>query len=148
MDRYAFGGVMFSFFYEYERLMRHLSSKSGLYSGQPRVITVMHEHPGCTLSELSELIGVGMPSLSVSVRNMRKSGLVTMEGDRAKGRRLYLTEEGLKKAENFDDIFDGFLQRFLDAVGQENEEAVDAQMRRMVDIIHNYCKEELEEEEA
>ena len=147
MDRYAFGGVMFSFFYEYERLMRHLSSKAGLYSGQPRIITVMHEHPGCTLSELSELIGVGMPSLSVSVRNMQKSGLVTMEGDRAKGRRLYLTREGLKKAEAFDDIFDEFLQRFVDAIGEENEETVDAQMRRMVDIIRGYCRKELEGEE-
>ena len=147
MDRYAFGGVIFSFFYEYDRLMRRLSTKSGLYSGQPRVITVMQAHPGCTLSELAEMIGVGMPSLSVSVRNMRKSGLIRTDGDKLKGRKLYLTEEGMKKAEAFDNIFDEFLQGFVDDLGAENEDVIDGQLRNMVNVLHEYNVRYTSEEE-
>ena len=78
--RYEFGGLVFSVTYDFARLERNFCKVAGLYQGQPRILTILKENEGVTLSALSQLCSIGMPSLSVSVRNLQKSGLLRKEG--------------------------------------------------------------------
>jgi MarR family transcriptional regulator, organic hydroperoxide resistance regulator len=128
IDRYEFGGLIFSIIYEFSKIQRHMSNSAGLYSGQPRVLTILKDNEGCTLSELSQLCGVGMPSLSVSLRNMEKTGLIYKQADENGSRMqsLYLTETGLQKAMIFHEQIDLFFKEFLaslegDVADQMNE---------------------------
>ena len=103
------GTALFNFASAQARLMRKFSNDAGLFSGQPRVLTILTDKGGCTLSELSELTGTGMPSLSVSVRNMKKNGLIADDGKRSRNKRLCPTEEGVEKATAFHEEYDAFI---------------------------------------
>lgn len=138
VNRYDFGGLMHSLFYEYNCLLREFSSKSGLYIGQPRILTMIKDNQGCTLSELSELMGVGMPSLSVSVRNMKKNGLIKADESRSRSKGLYLTEEGMKKAMDFHLLIDKFLADFLENLGPERGNTVNYEFEAMRNYINAY----------
>jgi len=142
VDRYAFGGLLFSFTYQYNRLLRRFCADSGLYLGQPRILAILRDHPGCTLSDLSELAGVGMPSLSVSVRNMKKSGLIRYGDDsHIRGREMFLTEEGLSKSNQFNSEFDAFLKAFLAELGPDQAESFNSQLTAMNRFIAHYGEE-------
>jgi DNA-binding MarR family transcriptional regulator len=135
VDRYKFGGRFFSLTYEFSKLERNLCGTAGLYVGQPRILTILKDNEGCTLSELSELCGIGMPSLSVSVRNMVKSGLIR-KGNAEKDSRaqlLYLTDVGHTKAEIFHESIDAFYKNLLDALGDSGAEEAD-------NLIHQLTK--------
>lgn len=132
-DRHEFGDVLFRFTYEYNRLMRKMSSESGLYNGQQRILTQLSEEPGCTLSMLSRRTGVGMPSLSVSVRNMKKAGFIRNDGKKnARSHGLYLTESGAEKAKKFHENFDSFLAGYLEHLGDEKSEVFTECMNNMI----------------
>lgn len=130
IKRKDFGGLMFSLTYGFSRLQRNLSKKAGLYSGQPRVLTILKEEGGCTLKELSALCDIGMPSLSVSVRNMEKSGLIQREGP-ARSRIISLTETGQSRAQAFHEQIDSFYKGLLSDLGEEDAEQLYALLKRM-----------------
>jgi len=120
VGRYEFGGLVYKFLYSYSTLLRGLSGRMGLFSGQPRILTAIKDNPGCTLSDLSELTGVGMPSLSVSVRNLTKAGLIKNSKDAPhRSRGLYLTETGTEKAEAFHEEIDRFFAEYFDLAGEK-----------------------------
>lgn len=140
VDRYEFGGLLFSIFYEYSKVQRFLCRDAGLYSGQPRILTILKDNEGCTLSELSELCGIGMPSLSVSVRNMEKSGLIRREtfGKNNRIQLLHLTETGLKKAQAFHEAIDRFYMDLLSALGDEGSESMQRCMLQLKEYLVKY----------
>ncbi len=140
VDRFDFGGLLFQFTYEYARIQRTLCTRAGLYSGQPRILTIIKANPGCTLSELSEMVGVGMPSLSVSVRNMKKSGLICTGDAPGQSRCLYLTPEGLKRANTFHEGIDQFLADSLEALGPEVSQNLSDSLTALVDYMQNRQK--------
>ncbi len=133
-DKMKFGARLFTFFYEYDHMMRQFCNKVGLYSGQPRILTAMLNNPGRTLSELSSMIGVGLPSLSVSIRSLKKAGLVRDNGA-GRNRALYLTEEGMKKAAMFHEEFDAFINSFIDSIGDERAEVFDTELVNMTSFM-------------
>lgn len=137
IDRYSFGGLLFRLSHEYDHLMRQLGNNVGLYSGQPRILTTISVNPGCTLSELSSLTGLGLPSLSVSIRNMKKTGLVCDNGV-GRNRHLTLTELGEEKANAFHRDFDTFLNSFIDSLGEERSEVLERELSSMHDYIQAY----------
>ena len=95
---------------------------AGLYQGQPRILTILKSNEGVTLSELSPLCGIGLPSLSVSLRNLQKSGLIRKEGT-GKNQKLYLTELGQQRALAFHQEIDSFFNHYLDSLGPKETEA-------------------------
>ena len=137
MIRYEFGGQMFSLTHSFARLQRNLCKKSGLYSGQPRVLTILQQEEGCTLKELSALCDIGMPSLSVSVRNMEKSGLLRREGA-VRNQRLYLTDLGRQRARIFHEEIDSFYVGLLDHLGEQDAQQLSDLMRRMTAYIDQF----------
>ena len=76
ISRYDFGGLVFAVTRDFARLERNFCKVAGLYQGQPRILTILKANEGVTLSELSPLCGIGLPSLSVSLRTLQKSSLI------------------------------------------------------------------------
>lgn len=143
IDRYDFGGLLFTFTYKYNRLLRKFCADSGLYMGQPRILALLRDNPGCTLSELSELAGIGMPSLSVSVRNLKKSGLLRYgDNGHTRGREMFITEEGLAKLNHFNIEFDSFLQTFQAELGPERASVFNEELYNMQQFISRYSHQE------
>ncbi len=138
-NKMKFGARLFTFFYEYDHMMRQFCNSIGLYSGQPRILTAMSNNPGKTLSELSSMIGVGLPSLSVSIRSLKKAGLVRDNGA-GRNRALYLTEEGMQKAAQFHEEFDKFIDSFIDSVGEERVAVFDAELSNMSEFFKKYTE--------
>lgn len=138
VDRYDFGGLLFLMTFEFHKLMRNFSTQSGLYYGQPRILTMIKDNEGCTLSALSELTGVGMPSLSVSVRNMKKKGLIKNESSRVRSKGIFLTGEGHKKAMAFHELIDHFLKSFIEHLGPERSRNLSYELDEMRKFIKNY----------
>lgn len=136
VDRFDFGCVVFAFGAEFTRLQRILSAKAGLYAGQPRVLTMLREHEGCSLKELSRVCNIGMPSLSVSVRNMEKSGLIRREGA-SRSPQLYLTDAGREKAQDFHVLIDQFFEGFLASLPERDGE----QLNDLMDYFTKYMTE-------
>ncbi len=122
ISRYDFGGLVFTVTRDFARLERNFCKVAGLYQGQPRILTILKSNEGVTLSELSPLCGIGLPSLSVSLRNLQKSGLIRKEGT-GKNQKLYLTDLGQQRAMAFHQEIDSFFSQYLGTLGQEGVEA-------------------------
>ena len=135
--RYDFGGLVFSTTYAFSRLERNFCKVAGIYQGQPRILTILKENEGVTLSELSPLCNIGMPSLSVSLRNMQKSGLIRKEGT-GKKQKLFLTEEGRNKALMFHTQIDTFYKEFLEHLGPEASQQLNDSLKSFYDYLLSY----------
>lgn len=135
--RYDFGGLVFSTTYAFSRLERNFCKVAGIYQGQPRILTILKENEGVTLSELSPLCNIGMPSLSVSLRNMQKSGLIRKEGS-GKNQKLFLTDVGREKANLFHVQIDTFYKEFLEHLGPEASEQLNDSLKSFYDYLVSY----------
>ena len=137
LSRYEFGGLVFNMTYDFSKLERNFCKSAEIYPGQPRILTILKENEGVTLSSLSGLCNIGMPSLSVSVRNMQKSGLIRKEGA-GKRQRLYLTDTGRVKAQCFHEQIDSFYQDLLRDLGEQDAEEIYRAFQRFDEYIKHY----------
>ena len=137
--RYDFGGLVFSMTYDFARLERNFCKVAGLYQGQPRILTILKENEGVTLSNLSLLCNIGMPSLSVSVRNLQKSGLIRKEGT-GKNQKLFLTDTGRSRALTFHEQIDAFYAELLDSLGPEKSQALNDSFAAFDQYIKDFNK--------
>lgn len=135
--RYDFGGLVFSTTYAFSRLERNFCKVAGIYQGQPRILTILKENEGITLSELSPLCNIGMPSLSVSLRNMQKSGLIRKEGT-GKNQKLFLTDVGREKALMFHVQIDSFYKEFLEHLGPEASQQLNDSLQSFYVYLVSY----------
>lgn len=140
VDRFDFGCLVFAFSAEFSRLQRRMSEKVGLYAGQPRVLTMLRQCEGCALKELSRVCNIGMPSLSVSVRNMEKAGWVYREGS-PRSPRIYLTDAGREKADQFHALIDTFFADYLDSLTPEEAGQVNTLLDGFRDFMLRRCDE-------
>ncbi len=86
--------------------------RTGLYFGQFPILDYIHTHPGCTQSELSEVLAVTPASIALSTKRLQKSGLLEKIVDENNLRRnkLSLTHEGIRAIEKYRAIFLQFEQ--------------------------------------
>ncbi|MGI6545924.1 MAG: MarR family winged helix-turn-helix transcriptional regulator [Fastidiosipilaceae bacterium] len=70
--------------------------RHGLYVGQPRILRVIHDHPGETQRQIADRLFVSGASLSTSLKRLQKANLVERRLSETDRRRheLYLTPEG------------------------------------------------------
>lgn len=137
--RYDFGGLVFAMTYDFSRLERNFCKVAGLYQGQPRILTILKENEGVTLSELSPLCAIGMPSLSVSVRNLQKSGLIRKEGT-GKNQKLFLTDTGRQRALAFHQEIDAFYRDFLEHLGPAASEQMNQSFQQFDSYVKDFNK--------
>ena len=121
ITRFDFGGLIFTVTRDFARLERNFCKVVGLYQGQPRILTILKSNEGVTLSELSPLCSIGLPSLSVSLRNLQKSGMIRKEGA-GKNQRIYLTDLGQDHAMAFHQEIDAFFSKYLSTIGSDGQE--------------------------
>lgn len=137
-NRIALGSLLFNTHYNYNHLERQIfCKKANLYSGQPRILTILGSNQGCTLKTLSALSHIGMPSLSVSVRNMEKSGLIR-KGSGLRNQQLFLTELGEERAMIFHKEIDDFYKAYIEAVGEESSQALFDSLLKYNQFIETY----------
>ena len=137
ISRYDFGGLVFTVTRDFARMERNFCKVAGLYQGQPRILTILKSNEGVTLSELSPLCGIGLPSLSVSLRNLQKSGLIRKEGT-GKNQKLYLTELGHQCAMIFHQEIDSFFTQFFSTLGPQGAEAFGSALQSFDKFIEDF----------
>lgn len=137
ISRYELGGLVFNLTYDFSKLERNFCKRAELYPGQPRILTILKENEGVTLSTLSALCNIGMPSLSVSVRNMQRSGLVRKEGS-GKNQKLFLTDTGRARAQAFHEQIDAFYKELLAAIGPQGAEQLNHSFLQFDQYIKNF----------
>ena len=87
ISRYDFGGLVFAVTRDFARLERNFCKVAGLYQGQPRILTILKTNEGVTLSELSPLCGIGLPTASFPTSTTSMS--CATAGKRTDGRILW-----------------------------------------------------------
>ena len=137
ISRYDFGGLVFTVTRDFARMERNFCKVAGLYQGQPRILTILKSNEGVTLSELSPLCGIGLPSLSVSLRNLQKSGLIRKEGT-GKNQKLYLTELGHQCAMIFHQEIDSFYTQYISTLGPQGAEAFGSSLSSFDKFIEDF----------
>ena len=137
ISRYDFGGLVFTVTRDFARMERNFCKVAGLYQGQPRILTILKSNEGVTLSELSPLCGIGLPSLSVSLRNLQKSGLIRKEGT-GKNQKLYLTELGHQCAMIFHQEIDSFFTQYFSTLGPQGAEAFGSALQSYDKFIEDF----------
>ncbi len=137
ITRYDFGGLVFTVTRDFARMERNFCKVAGLYQGQPRILTILKSNEGVTLSELSPLCGIGLPSLSVSLRNLQKSGLIRKEGT-GKNQKLYLTEQGRQRALTFHREIDSFFTQYFSTLGPQGAEAFGSALNSFDEFIADF----------
>ena len=137
ISRYDFGGLVFTVTRDFARMERNFCKVAGLYQGQPRILTILKSNEGVTLSELSPLCGIGLPSLSVSLRNLQKSGLIRKEGT-GKNQTLYLTELGHQCAMIFHQEIDSFFTQYFSTLGPQGAEAFGSALQSFDKFIEDF----------
>lgn len=73
----------------------------GLFVGQPRILRLIHDHPGETQKQIADRLYVSGASLSISLKRLQKANLVEKRQSKLDRRRheLYLTLSGEKAIE-------------------------------------------------
>ena len=137
ISRYDFGGLVFTVTRDFARMERNFCKVAGLYQGQPRILTILKSNEGVTLSELSPLCGIGLPSLSVSLRNLQKSGLIRKEGT-GKNQKLYLTELGHQCAMIFHQEIDSFFTQYFSTLGPQGAETFGSVLQSFDKFIEDF----------
>ena len=137
ISRYDFGGLVFTVTRDFARMERNFCKVAGLYQGQPRILTILKSNEGVTLSELSPLCGIGLPSLSVSLRNLQKSGLIRKEGT-GKNQKLYLAELGHQCAMIFHQEIDSFFTQYFSTLGLQGAEAFGSSLQSFDKFIADF----------
>ena len=140
IKRIQFGNTFFETLYGFSKLERDFCKTAGVYYGQPRILTVLSDHEGLSLSELSPICGIGLPSLSVSLRNMQKSGLIQKVGV-GKRQRVFLTEDGRTRAMRFHQEMEKFYELAMEQLGNERTERLYADLESFAKIISDYAEQ-------
>lgn len=133
---FDFGGLLASFIQEYQRFERELCKKHGFYPGQPPVLVHIMNQEGLLLKDLSKKSGLGMPTLSVSIRNLEKAGFLYRLSDPNDSRafRIYLTEKGRTQTASHHLEMETFLNGLLNQVGEENM----YQLGKGIEVFRDY----------
>jgi DNA-binding MarR family transcriptional regulator len=138
--RIEFGSRFFSFVYDFLKLERLISVKTGLFSGQARILTVLKNYgDNRSLSELSELCDIGISSLSVSIQNMEKKGFVKkVNGEKDNRLQLVsLTDSGREKAQVFHTLIDDFFKGLIRELGNGDAEEASALFTKLTEYTKN-----------
>lgn len=104
------------------REMTHFFSSSlaghGLLPTQTPILTALHAHPGATMAELSEWLGMDRTTMVRNLQPLQREGLVSADG-KGRGRRasLNLTPKGARKLRDFEPHWQEVQQKAVATLG-------------------------------
>ena len=127
-------GTLNKAFITHRKIFLKKSQSFGLYVGQPQVLAFVREHPGCTQTEIADDLGVSSASIAFSTKRLQKAGYLMKQVNHLNMRcnKLYVTREGEKVLDNFNDVhdemnmamFDGFTAEELEQLASFSERAI------------------------
>lgn len=79
-------------------LLRREGAALGLGAGQPKLLSYMLSHGGCTQKELAEYFEVDPAAVSRMLASLEREGFITREGGRRRCGQVELTEKGRQAA--------------------------------------------------
>lgn len=102
-----------------ERRLLHL----GLHAGQGAIISALGECGPCSQKELAEYRHVSAATISVMLRRMEKSGLVTRtQSEDGKCNQIALTEQGRELCAALSEDMNGEPERVFDGLSPEDKQ--------------------------
>ncbi|MBU6451289.1 MAG: MarR family transcriptional regulator [Cyanobacteria bacterium REEB67] len=104
---------------------------------QIRVLGFIYKHPGCSLTYLSEFLGIASPSASTMIDRLVKSGMVIREVDPTRRRNLilHLTEAGEQELTGARRLAIDELSKQFAALSAEQLEQIDRSMTVLKDLL-------------
>ena len=141
--KFDFGDTFYSFIYEFYKLERLMCEQSGLYSGQSRILTTLMTEDGITLKELARRAKLGSSSLSVSIRNMEKSGLAQKKilPDDHRICLIYLTDKGRSHAYSFHQLIHTYFSELSSSFETNMPASLEEVLERFLNITDSYYEQ-------
>ncbi len=134
------------------RVEMRLERMHDLSVPQFRTLAYIARHPGCSLSDVAEFIGLTLPSMSVLINGLVEQGLVLRQTSLIDRRRvtLTLTEAGSEVYQRARQGTIAWLQRLLEPLSEEERQTIVRAMELLkpifaTEMIHQKSKQLLEE---
>lgn len=90
---------------------REVFQQMNLSEGQPKVLYILLDHPGCIQKQLAEWCGIRQSTLAVMLERMLEKGLIYKERISTPGgkfaNQIYLTAKGLRTAQQVEQFIAG-----------------------------------------
>lgn len=88
--------LLFQISHRYAGKCFYVIKELGLHPGQIPILVILQKKDGYSQKEITKLLGVKPPTVTVSIQRLEKSGLVCRKPDENDQRisRIYLTEKG------------------------------------------------------
>lgn len=109
----------------------------GLSAAQVRLLTAVKQHPGCTVGECAELLGLSLPTVSNLLRELAAKkwiGTVTDKADRRR-LRLHVKPAGAMRIRRRIPFAGGMLNAIITSMDEPSLHALATGLRALVDEI-------------
>jgi len=117
----------------------------GLYHGQPRLLFIIDDQPGLTLSRLVQQSDQTKEATSVSIRRLEETGYIRRERNPADARErfLYLTDKGKETADIIHAEFHRINDAMFEPLNDAEKEILQDLFERMSDRLDAFNKERM-----
>jgi DNA-binding MarR family transcriptional regulator len=115
----------------------------GLYPGQPRLLFIIDEEPGLTLSRLVQASDQTKEAISVSIRRLEETGYIRRERNPSDQRErfLYLTAKGKETADIIHAEFHRINDAMFEPLSDEEKIILEGMFQRMTQRLDTFDKE-------
>lgn len=115
----------------------------GLYPGQPRLLFIIDEEPGLTISRLVQASDQTKEATSVSIRRLEEAGYIRRERNLSDQRErfLYLTNKGKETADIIHAEFHRINDAMFEPLNNEEKVVLEEMFERMTIRLNSFDKE-------
>jgi DNA-binding MarR family transcriptional regulator len=115
----------------------------GLYPGQPRLLFIIDEEPGLTLSRLVQASDQTKEAISVSIRRLEETGYIRRERNPSDQRErfLYLTDKGKETADIIHAEFHRINDAMFEPLNEQEKVILEGMFERMTQRLDAFDKE-------
>lgn len=134
-------------------IVDRLLEEKGIYFGQPPILRFLSENPNATQKDIADSLNISPASVTVSVKRMEKSGIISRETDKDDARRnnLSLTEKGAELEKFAKQTFDAVDSAKISGFSEEEISFMLAIIKKMTDNLSEHfpeiCKRSLKQKE-
>lgn len=100
----------------------------GLTEGQPKILYILKRQDGYVQKDLANVCGIRQSTLTVLIARMEEQNYIRRETCYVSGRKraykIYLTDEGRKKAEMLEEVVEELEERGFKGISKEDREHI------------------------
>ncbi len=110
---------------------------TGLRCTQYAIMLAAGARPGSTMTVLSDYLGMDISTLTRSLESLAQQGFITFKSGKQREKLAYLSDQGAKKIEISQPIWEAEQQRFIEAFGVDSWNACIAAIHLFNDDLQN-----------